>query len=71
MIGTILFHVSRTEKVRVLTEPFLHSLNGSEKSQTQVVLVEYLQGASASKLEIIPVDHLPTNWKVAWEEDLA
>lgn len=71
MIGTALIHVSRGEKVRVLTEPFLHSLNGPEEAQTQVVLVEYLQGASASKLEIIPVDHLPTYWKVVWEDDLA
>ena len=71
MIGTILTHISQGEKVRVLTEPFHHSLNGSAESHTQVVIVEYLQGASASKLEIIPVNHLPTHWKVDWEEDLA
>jgi len=70
MIGTELIHISRKEKVRVLTEPFLHSPEGTGEAQ-QVILVEYLTGDSASKLEMLPVGQLPGYWKAAWQEDMA
>jgi len=71
MIGIELIHISREDKIRVLSEPFLHSLNEAEKGEAQVVIVEYLQGDSAARLDIVPVDHLPVYWKVLWQEDFA
>ena len=71
MIGVELIHLGSKEKVRVLSEPFLHSIDGSGETQKQVILVEYLLGDSAAKLDIVPVDQLSSHWKAAWQEDLA
>ena len=62
MIGKELAHVREEKKIQVLTEPFLHAMEGSGGAQEQVVLVEYLRGVSSGSLEILRVENLPTDW---------